>query len=282
MLTDRHGSPRDGATPEGGRGRRELRRAGAVPGRDEPPGARARAGAAGVAAPPWSRQRQPAPPPPSIGDVAVACIDDDTLIREGVTRLLPGVRVVAAFERVEDFLAARPRVDVVLLDLWLRAPDGESSLRQGAAAVAAVHRAGYRVLIYTNERRRQVLAGCLAAGAQGVIHKSESLETVVESAREVASGRVVITTALAGLAELVERRGGMPHLSPRQVDVLRGRARGETYKSIAARLDIAPKTAEEYMGEVNRRFSDYMRSHSAADLERHLGIGFGDLLGDTR
>ncbi len=212
--------------------------------------------------------------------VTLASIDDDTLIREGIARLLRGVRVVGTYEMVEEFLAARPLVDVVLLDLWLRTPGGDATIRQGAAGVAAVHRAGYRVLIYTNERRREVLAGCLAAGAQGVIHKSESLETVVGAVRRVAAGQVVVTTALAGLAEIVERRGGLPHLSPRQVDVLRGRARGETYKSIAARLDIAPKTAEEYMGEVTRRFSDFMRTHSAADLERHLGIGIDDLLGD--
>lgn len=218
--------------------------------------------------------------PRSSDDVTVACVDDDTLIREGVARLLPGLRVVATYETVEALIEAQPSVDVVLLDLWLREPDGDAGLRQGASGVTTVHRAGYRALIYTNERRREVLAGCLASGALGVIHKSESLETIVDAVRRVAIGQVVITTALAGLAEVVERRGGMPHLSPRQVDVLRGRARGETYKSIATRLDIAPKTAEEYMGEVTRRFSDFLCNHSAADLERHLGIGFGDLLSD--
>nr|WP_276511213.1 response regulator transcription factor [Kineosphaera limosa] len=215
-----------------------------------------------------------------MGEVTVACVDDDTLIREGLARLLPGMRVVGAFATVEAFLAQRPAAQVVLLDLWLRDPGAAALIGQGAAGVTAVQRAGYRVLIYTNERRREVLAGCLAAGAQGVIHKSESLETLVDAARRVAGGQVVITTALAGLAEVVERRGGLPHLSPRQIDVLRGRARGETYKAIGARLGIAPKTAEEYMGEVNRRFSDYLRTHSATDLERHLGIGKDDLLGE--
>ncbi|MEP7193227.1 MAG: LuxR C-terminal-related transcriptional regulator [Actinomycetota bacterium] len=212
--------------------------------------------------------------------VTVASVDDDTLIREGVARLLTGLDVVATFPRVEALLEARPVVDVVLLDLSIPAAlvSCPRDILQGVCGVAAVAQAGYRVLIYTNECRREVLAGCLAAGAQGVVHKSEPLPAIVQAAQAVADGQIVVTTALTGLAELVQRKGSMARLSPRQLEVLRGRARGEPFKSIAARLYIAPKTAEEYMSEVNRRFAEYLRDHSAADLERLLGVGQGDLL----
>ena len=63
--------------------------------------------------------------------------------------------------------------------------------------------------------------------------------------------------------------------------MLRARARGESFKSIGARLYIAPKTAEEYMSEVTQKFAKYLRHHSAADLEHHLGVGPGDLLDQT-
>jgi DNA-binding NarL/FixJ family response regulator len=216
--------------------------------------------------------------------VTAASVDDDTLIREGVARLLTGLDVVATFARVEALLDARPVVDVVLLDLSIPATLATSRFDtlQGLRGVAAVVGAGYRVLIYSNERRREVLAGCLAAGAHGVVHKSEPLAVIVEAARKVAGGEIVITTALTGLAEVVQRRGRMAVLSPRQLDVLRGRARGESFKSIGARLYIAPRTAEEYMSQVNRRFSEYLLDHSAADLERLLGVGPGDLLDRPR
>jgi DNA-binding NarL/FixJ family response regulator len=212
--------------------------------------------------------------------VTVASVDDDTLIREGVARLLTGLDVVATFPRVEALLEARPVVDVVLLDLSIPAAlvSRPRDILQGVCGVAAVAQAGYRVLIYTNECRREVLAGCLAAGAHGVVHKSEPLPAIVQAARAVADGQIVVTTALTGLAEVVQRKGSMARLSPRQLEVLRGRARGESFKSIAARLYIAPKTAEEYMSEVNGRFAEYLRDHSAADLERLLGVGLGDLL----
>ena len=215
----------------------------------------------------------------------VVCVDDDTLIREGVARLVPGVRVVGVYDRAEACLAERPAADVVVLDLSLSSttdpvaePSAARGPLQGAAAVERMAAAGYTVLIYTNERRREVLAACFAAGAAGIVHKSESLEALGAAVRAVHEGQIMVTTALAGLAEVLQRRGRLPSLSERQVQVLRARARGETFRSIGQRLFISPKTAEEYMGEVGRKFADFLRQHSAADLERHLGLGAGDLL----
>jgi DNA-binding NarL/FixJ family response regulator len=53
--------------------------------------------------------------------VTAASVDDDTLIREGVARLLTGLDVVDTFARVEALLDPRPVVDVVLLDLTIPA-----------------------------------------------------------------------------------------------------------------------------------------------------------------
>lgn len=64
---------------------------------------------------------------------------------------------------------------------------------------------------------------------------------------------------------------------PRQLEVLRARARGLSYKAIGSAMFLSPKTVEEYMAEVNRKFADYLRDHSPADLERLLGVGQGDL-----
>ncbi len=209
--------------------------------------------------------------------VRVVSVDDDTLIREGVTRLLHGVSVVGAYRSVEAFLAESPAADIVLLDLWLAGPHQTRTGDQGLVAVRAVASAGYRVLIYTNERRRHVLAACLGAGAQGIVHKSESIDALLTAISRVNSGAVVTTTALAGLAEVLQRKDAIPGLTPRQLEVLRARARGLPYKAIASSMFLSPKTVEEYMGEVNRKFADYLQDHSPADLERMLGVGPGDL-----
>ncbi|MFD0538369.1 hypothetical protein ACFQY7_36280 [Actinomadura luteofluorescens] len=118
--------------------------------------------------------------------VRVAAIDDDTLIRDGLRVLVPGLDVVAAYRDVDGFLAVRPRVEVVLLDLTLTGT-GTDPVLQGTGAVAALAADGWRVLVYTNERRRAVLVACLNAGARGVVHKAEPLPVLAGAAADVAA-----------------------------------------------------------------------------------------------
>ncbi|GAA1902785.1 response regulator transcription factor [Lapillicoccus jejuensis] len=214
---------------------------------------------------------------PTAGPVPrVALVDDSPFIRDGARLLQPEVDVVASYPSVEELLAARPDVDVVLLDLRLHPGPGVSA--QGARGVREVAATGAKVLVYTEDRRRMVLAGCLAAGASGVAHKSDPVEWVVDAVRTVARGGVSVTPAVAGVLELAARRGALAPVTGRKLQVLRARARGESFKGIGSRLHIAPSTAEDYMAEVTRLFADYLREHSPADLERHLGVGEGDVL----
>jgi len=209
--------------------------------------------------------------------VTVAVIDDDTIVREGLQALLPCHRVAHTFEHHSEFLALRPTVDLVILDLNLDGI-GSATLRHGAAAITDIRAAGYPVLIYTNEHRRLVLAGCIAAGGGGVIHKTQPLEALADAITAVTTGQTVITAALTGLAEAIDRYGHLPTLTPRQRQVLAGRARGQTFRRIASDLGISEKMAHEHMSSVTTKFADYLRSHSAADLEHALGLTYGDLL----
>lgn len=116
------------------------------------------------------------------------------------------------------------------------------------------------------------------AGAGGVVHKTQPLQALADAVTAVHSGQTVITPALTGLAEAVDRYGHLPALSPRQRQVLAGRARGQSFRRIASDLGISEKMAHEHMGAVTTKFAEYLRTHSAADLERALGLARGDLL----
>jgi len=203
-------------------------------------------------------------------------VDDNTVIRSGLPLLMAEFAFVGSFLDCESLLERAPAADVVLLDLHL-AGTGRTGIHQGVDAVRACAAAGYRVCLYSNERRRHLLLRCLQAGAQGVVHKADPAETLAEAVFQVAAGSVVITTGLIGLAELAERRDRLPTLTDRQRQVLSGRARGETFRSIARRLAISEKTAQEHWSVVTEKFAGYLRTHSAADLEHQLGLDSGEL-----
>lgn len=206
----------------------------------------------------------------------VALVDDTTVARMGLPALLTDFPFVGIYPDSEALLRERPEADVLILDLNLSRP-GHVTVRQGVEAVTACAEAGYRVCVYTVERRRFLLLRCLQAGASGIVHKTDATETLADALVQVAAGSIVITPTLAGLAELADHRHQLPALTPRQREVLSGRARGEPFRSIARRLYITEKTAQEHWSAVTEKFAAYLRAHSAADLERLLGLDHGTL-----
>ncbi|WP_370342403.1 LuxR C-terminal-related transcriptional regulator [Catenulispora sp. MAP5-51] len=204
-------------------------------------------------------------------------VEDATAIRLGLPALLPAIEFVATFARVEDLLRARPGADVVVLDLHL-VNDHQRDALQGVPAVAALAESGYRVCLYTQEERRFVLAACLAAGARGLIRKSAPLPEAAAAIVQVAAGRVVIPQAMIALTELLVRRGSLTILSPRQCQVLAGRARGQTYAEMSHALHLSESTLRGYWRELTETVARHLRETAPGDIERSLGLAPGDLV----
>lgn len=207
----------------------------------------------------------------------VAVVDDATVIRESLAVLMPELDVVGSFPSVEQLVRERPVVDLVILDLHL-ANAAQPDTRQGIAAVRAAVAAGYRVCVYSQEERRFVLAATIAAGARGVVSKSEGLAAAQEDFRSVAAGEVVIPQALIGLVEVLARRNSLTILSERQRQVLAGRARGFTYAELGEQLYLSESTLRGYWAAVTDTVSAYLQQVTPADIEHALGLGPGDLL----
>jgi DNA-binding NarL/FixJ family response regulator len=211
----------------------------------------------------------------------IAVIDDDTLIREGIAARIPEFDLVVAAHSLEQFrtlAAGADPIDLVIVDLHLHRPGVRPAPAQGRRVITELVDSGRRCIIYTNERRRLALAGCLAAGAHGLVHKTEPVAALSDAVNTVMAGGFVVTPAVAGLVEVVASAGKLPTLSPRQTQVLKCRARGQSFASVARQLFISERTAEDHMNAVVTKFADFLTTHSPADLERELGIGPGDLL----
>lgn len=219
-----------------------------------------------------------------LGDPRVVVIDDASQTRETFGVAYPAVQVVAAYDTVDGFLRQPVDVDLVVLDLMLSTNLQQHGVLQGPPAIEELTGRGYRVCIYTDERRPLVLLRCLAAGAIGFARKSDPLEVNQRTFVAAAGGEMVIAQSLVGLAELLSRRGKLPNLTDKQVEVLAARARGEKWESIAERLHIVKKTAEGHLNAVATKMAWFLRdAHldpdaSPGDIERALGLSPGDLL----
>lgn len=206
-----------------------------------------------------------------------AYVDDATATRESLPLLLPGLDFVSVHASVEELLALRPAADVVVLDLHL-ANQTQPDASQGPKAITRLTGLGYRVCIYTQEERRFVLAACLAAGAMGVVSRAASLAEAEAAFRAVADGELVVPPSVAGILEVLVRRGSLTLVSPRQRDVLAGRARGLTYAEMSRSLYLSESTLRGYWMELTQVVSQYLQETSPGDIERALGIGPGDLV----
>lgn len=209
----------------------------------------------------------------------VALIDDLPVVRSGFAIAHPDLHVVATYPDTESFLGESLYVDVVLVDLKL-ATGAAAGVRQGREAIRSLADAGHVVCIYTEEARDLVLASCLRAGAQGIAHKYDSPTETTRNVDRVAAGGFVISRSLVGVAELLQRHGKLPDITDKQRQVLRLRARGIGWSEIAGQLYISVGSAHDRMDAVNEKFARFLRSATAADIEREFGLGPGDLLDD--
>ena len=190
--------------------------------------------------------------------IRVALCDDHTMVRSGLHLILAeeaDIEVVGeagtAKEAVE--LAGRARPDVLVMDLGL---PGAS----GLAATGQVRQASpdTRVLVLTAHNDVVYLRRAFAVGASGYLLKEAADIDLVQAVRTVASGRQYVHPILGATAlhmgagsEFTAGPGG--RLSERELEVLRGIARGHTNAEIAAALHVSVRTIETHRRHIQQK-----------------------------
>ena len=170
-------------------------------------------------------------------------VDDHTVVREGVRRLL-SVSVEATVveaktgrEALTVFRAEKP--EVVILDLNLPGSGGLDLLRR-----LLIEDPKTRVLIFSMHTTPLYVARALQAGARGYISKSAGAEELVDAIKQVmAGGRYVERDLAADLAaNVLGSEDSGKALSARELDIMRLLAKGKGLADIADALGISYKT----------------------------------------
>jgi DNA-binding NarL/FixJ family response regulator len=122
-------------------------------------------------------------------------------------------------------------------------------------------RPGVKFLALSVSDAAEDVIGVIRAGARGYVTKAISGEELTEAVHRVADGDAVFSPRLAGFVldafrgDVVSGTGDpeLDQLTAREREVLQLIARGYTYKEIASRLYLSPRTVESHVSAVLRK-----------------------------
>jgi DNA-binding NarL/FixJ family response regulator len=192
--------------------------------------------------------------------IRVVIADDQAMVREGLQMIIDAqedLEVVAEAGDGDGAIraVAEHRPDVVLMDIRMPVLDGlqatERLLRGG--------RPGPRVLVLTTFGEDEYLYAAMRAGASGFLLKDSPRAALLHAVRTVADGSALLDPVLTRrlIEEWVRRPppgAGLPEplrtLTPRELDVFTGLARGRSNAEIAADLVLSETTVKSHVAHV--------------------------------
>ena len=175
----------------------------------------------------------------------ILLVDDHTVVREGVRRLLSGMQGAVVFEAAtgQEALAVfrNERPEVVLLDLNLSGMGGLELLRRMLAENEKV-----RIVVTSMHADPVYVARALRVGARGYVSKSAGADELVTAVKRVAEGGRYVEREIAGelaFAQIFsESDDPLQRLSTRELEILRLLGEGNSLTEIAQVIGVAYKT----------------------------------------
>jgi two-component system, NarL family, response regulator NreC len=192
--------------------------------------------------------------------MSITCllVDDHTLFRAGLRRLLegePGFEVVGEASdagRALDFVREL-RPNVVLMDIGMPGPSSFDATR-----TIGDHCPETRVIFLTMYEDEEYLRQGLEAGAAGYLLKDTPAPRLIQAVREVVEGGQYLSSSLLG--KLGASTGPSPRgrlrgsfLTPREREVVKLIAEGNSVRQIALRLGLSVKTIEAHKFNLMRK-----------------------------
>lgn len=208
--------------------------------------------------------------------ISIALIEDNRLVREGITALLsqlPDLKVVAGSSRADTAMLRAARPQVVLLDLGL---GHGNSLRVAEAVKKELPET--KIILMDLLPVHEDIVEFVNVGVSGFIMKDATLEDLVKTIRSVAEGAHVLppqmtSTLFSQIAKDAIVRGRADTLdgvrmTPREREVINLIAEGLSNKEIANRLSIATDTVKSHVRNVMEKLMLHTRLQIAAYAHR--------------
>lgn len=210
----------------------------------------------------------------------VLLVDDHALVRAGIRKLLeglPGVEVVGEAGSGREALAGVRSLDpdAVVMDIGMPDMNGLE-----ATSLMRVEKPSIRVLILSMHRADEYILEALRVGACGYLLKESAVAELGLAFAAIGRGETYLSPAVSGAVvrsavapagtaaartDLVTNASeASARLTPRQRDILRRIAEGNSTKEIAYDLGLSTKTVETHRAQL----MDRLGIHDVAGLVR--------------
>ncbi len=205
--------------------------------------------------------------------IKVLLVDDHAVVRAGYKRYLEldtQIAVVGEAENGEQAYALLSELtaDVIVMDLSMPGRGGLESIRHILQRYPE-----QRILVFTMHENAALAAQALRVGAKGYLTKSVSPDLIVNAIHQIMQGGQPIDADLAAAIKQSELESA-PHLqlAPREFEIFRLLANGQSVDEIGQRLHIGVKTVSNYQTTIRQKLGvttaielhQYARQHGLA------------------
>jgi NarL family two-component system response regulator LiaR len=205
--------------------------------------------------------------------IRVVIADDHRVVRDGLCYLLgqePDIEVAgeAGDGRQALDIVAATRPHVLVLDLYMPGLDGHG-------VIAALHATEHRpaVVVLTSATDDAHLVRAMQAGATSYLLKTAPADDVIAAIRDAAAGTASLSPELLTRLTQAMRQPAEPDplapLTPREREVLRLIACGQSNREIARNLHIGEQTVKTHVRSILAKTGLQDRVQAAIFALRH-------------
>lgn len=190
--------------------------------------------------------------------VKVVLVDDHTVVRSGLRRLLEShksIEIVAEADTGEMAYQVYGEVlpDVVLMDISM---PGMGGLEAAKRILQRYPQA--KIVIFSMHEAVSFAAQALKTGVKGYVTKTGVADDLVQAVLDVAKGRTFLSQDVAqkvALQTLIGESNPLQQLTSREFEVFRLLAEGKRVEDVAEMLKISQKTVANYYTLIKQKLS---------------------------
>jgi DNA-binding NarL/FixJ family response regulator len=202
----------------------------------------------------------------------ILVVDNQSLVREGLIRIINRQKDLVCCAAVEGILAAQKELivqkpDLILTDVLLPDGNGLDFVRN----LTAEHPSSL-ILVVSQCDENLYAERALKAGARGFVMKNNAASEITAAIRAVLAGEFYVSRKIAALAlhQMAGRksgfqREGLGNLTDRELQVFQLLGAGISTRDIAEKLHLSIKTVETHRENIKRK----LKLSNASELLRY-------------